>query len=96
MESLVILTIGFIGIICVARMFLTKSRALKLPILCCLNFAIAALIALYINSPMGALVSIIYFVFATLSSNAIAHTIGELDKFQDIDKFEKDDDEFFK
>ncbi|CAF31006.1 DUF2109 domain-containing protein [Methanococcus maripaludis] len=86
MESLVTVTIGLIGIISVIKVFLTKSRALKLPIICCINFCIAALIALYIKSPMGAVAAVVYFALSTVSSNAIAHTLGEIDK---MDEFEK-------
>ncbi|MBA2850145.1 energy-converting hydrogenase A subunit C [Methanococcus maripaludis] len=86
MESLVTVTIGLIGIISIIKVFLTKSRALKLPIICCINFCIAALIALYIKSPMGAVAAVVYFALSTVSSNAIAHTLGEIDK---MDEFEK-------
>jgi energy-converting hydrogenase A subunit C len=37
---------------------------------------------LYIKSPMGALVAMAYFVFSTISSNAIAHSIGEIKKIK--------------
>ncbi|ABR54667.1 conserved hypothetical protein [Methanococcus vannielii SB] len=87
MESSVItITIGIVGLISVVKLFLTKSRALKLPLLCCINFCIAALIALHIKSPAAAVAAAIYFISSTVSSNAIAHTIGELDK---IEKFER-------
>jgi len=85
-SSLVTFVIGIVGIISLIKVFLTKSRALKLPVLCCINFCIAALIALYIKSPMGAIAAVVYFISSTVSSNAIAHTLGELDK---MDEFEK-------
>lgn len=80
--STVTITIGIVGLISSLRVFLTKSRALKLPLLCCLNFCIAALIALYVKSPMGAIAAIIYLVSSTVSSNAIAHTLGEISKLE--------------
>jgi len=85
-SSIVTFTIGIIGIISVIKVFLTKSRALKLPLLCCINFCIAALVALYIKSPMGAVAAVAYFVFSTVSSNAIAHTMGELDRMEEFER----------
>ncbi|WP_292461198.1 DUF2109 domain-containing protein [Methanothermococcus sp.] len=80
--DIVILTIGTIMVIVGLRIFLTRSRALKLPYVCCLNFCMAALIVLYIKSPMGALTAVVYFISSTISSNAIAHTIGEMKKIE--------------
>ena len=80
------LTIGIITVVVSLRVFLTRSRALKLPYICCLNFCIAALIALHIKSPMGAIAAIVYFICSTISSNAIAHTIGEMKKIEKISK----------
>ncbi|WP_423792898.1 DUF2109 family protein [Methanocaldococcus indicus] len=74
--------LGFVVLLMILRIFLQRSRARKLVYLCCLNFAFAALIALYINSPMGGILSISYFVFSTLSSNAIAST---LEKIKDLE-----------
>lgn len=77
--SLIIL---IIGIFVSFRIISTRSRSLKLLYVCCLNFVIASLIVLYVKSPMGAIVAIVYFVFGTLSSNAIANTIGNLKKME--------------
>jgi energy-converting hydrogenase A subunit C len=74
--------IGVIAVICGFRVFLTQSRARKLLYLCCLNFCIAALIALYIKSPMGGLASIVYLISSTLSSNAIAYTLEQMKKVE--------------
>ncbi|ABR55946.1 DUF2109 domain-containing protein [Methanococcus aeolicus] len=76
------ITIEIIAIIIAVKVFITRSRALKLLYICNLNFCIAGLIALYIKSPMGALVAMAYFVFSTISSNAIAHSIGEIKKIK--------------
>ncbi len=70
--------IGFIALLMVFRIFLTRSRARKLLYLCCLSFCISALIALYVKSPMGGIVAIIYFISSTLTSNAIAYTIEQV------------------
>ncbi len=75
--DIVEIIIGVIALLMAIRIFLTRSRARKLLYLCCLSFCISALIALYVNSPMGGIVAIIYFVCSTLSSNAIAYTIEQ-------------------
>ena len=80
------LLIGIITVVVGLRIFLTRSRALKLLYVCCLNFCIASLIVLYIKSPMGALAAIVYFIGSTVSSNALAHTIGEIKKLEKISK----------
>jgi len=82
--DVITLVIGIITIIVSLRVFITRSRSLKLLNICCLNFCIASLIALYIKSPMGALAAIVYFICSTVSSNAIAHTIGEVKKLDKI------------
>ncbi|AEH07013.1 DUF2109 domain-containing protein [Methanothermococcus okinawensis] len=84
--DIVTLSIGIVAVIVGLRVFLTRSRALKLPYICCLNFCIAALIVLYVKSPMGAIAAIVYFIFSTVSSNAIAHTIGEMKKIEKVSK----------
>ncbi|WP_421077902.1 DUF2109 domain-containing protein [Methanothermococcus sp. Ax23] len=84
--DIITLSIGIIVVIVGLRIFLTRSRALKLLYVCCLNFCIAALIVLYIKSPMGAIAAIVYFICSTVSSNAIAHTIGEMKKLEKISK----------
>lgn len=78
------LVIGIITVIMGLRVFVTRSRALKLLNICCLNFCIASLMVLYIKSPMGAFAAIVYFISSTISSNALAHTIGEIKKLEKI------------
>jgi len=78
----VLLLIGVISFVVGLRVFLTKNRVQRLLYLCCLNFAISALIALYIKSPMGGVVAAAYFIGSTLSSNAIAHTIGKVQRLE--------------
>ena len=75
--DIVEIIIGFIALLMTARIFLERSRARKLLYLCCLSFCISALIALYVDSPMGGIAAIIYFICSTLSSNAIAYTIEQ-------------------
>jgi energy-converting hydrogenase A subunit C len=43
-----------------------------------IGFGMSALIALYIQTPFGAIIAITYFVASTLSSNAIAYSIGRV------------------
>ena len=43
-----------------------------------MSFAIAGIMALYIQTPFGAIIAITYFVASTISSNAIAYTIGRV------------------
>ena len=78
----VVLLIGVISVVVGFRVFLTKNRVQRLLYLCCLNFAISALIALYVGSPMGGVVALVYFVGSTLSSNAIAHTIEKIQRLE--------------
>ncbi|HIQ39415.1 MAG TPA: DUF2109 domain-containing protein [Methanothermococcus okinawensis] len=80
--DIVMLLIGVISFVVGFRIFLTKNKVQRLLYICCLNFAIAALIALYIKSPMGGVVAAAYFVGSTLSSNAIAHTLGKIQKLE--------------
>ncbi|ADG13957.1 Protein of unknown function DUF2109, membrane [Methanocaldococcus infernus ME] len=70
--------VSFIIILMLIRIFITKSRERKLLYLCCLSFAFSALIALYVDSPMGGILAIVFFISSTLSSNAIAHTLGKV------------------
>ncbi|AXI24892.1 hypothetical protein CFE53_01430 [Methanofervidicoccus sp. A16] len=80
--DIVMLMIGVISFVVGIRIFLTKNKVQRLLYLCCLNFAISALIALYVGSPMGGVVAVVYFVGSTLSSNAIAHTIGKIQRIE--------------
>ncbi|HIP15610.1 MAG TPA: DUF2109 domain-containing protein [Methanothermococcus okinawensis] len=80
--DIVMLLIGAISFVVGFRVFLTKNKVQKLLYMCCLNFAIAALIALYVKSPMGGVVAAVYFVGSTLSSNAIAHTLGKIQRIE--------------
>ena len=82
--DIVMLSVGILSVIAGFRIILSRSKAQKMLYVCCLNFCIAALIVLYIKSPMGAIASIAYFIGSTISSNAIAHTIGEMKKIKDI------------
>ncbi|WP_456472286.1 DUF2109 family protein [Methanocaldococcus sp.] len=70
--------VGFIALFMLFRLFITKSRERKLLYLCCLSFAFSALIALYVKSPIGGVLAITFFICSTLSSNAIAHTLGKV------------------
>jgi energy-converting hydrogenase A subunit C len=60
------------------RTLLAQNRAERMLYLNALSFGISALIALYIQTPFGAIIAITYFVTATISSNAIAYSIGRV------------------
>ena len=69
---------GIITIIMAIRVLITQNRAERLLYLNVIGFAIAALVALYIKTPFGAIVAITFFICSTLSANAIAYTLDNL------------------
>ena len=70
---------GIIAMIMAIRVLITQNRAERLLYLNVIGFAIAALVALYIKTPFGAIVSITFFICSTLSANAIAYTLNKLE-----------------
>ncbi len=70
--------LGGIAVLMIIRIFLERSRARKLVYLCCLNFAFSALIALYVKYPAGGILAIVYFIFSTITSNAIASSLEKI------------------
>lgn len=70
---------GIIAMIMAIRVLITQNRAERLLYLNVIGFAIAALVALYIKTPFGAIVSITFFICSTLSANAIAYTLDKLE-----------------
>lgn len=69
---------GIIIVLMALRTLICRDRAERLLYLNAMGFGISALIALYIQTPFGAIIAITYFVASTLSSNAIAYSIGRV------------------
>lgn len=70
--------VGIIILFMALRTLVAQDRAERLLYLNAMSFGISALIALYIQTPFGAIIAITYFVASTLSSNAIAYSIGRV------------------
>lgn len=70
--------VGIIVLFVAIRTLIAQNRAEKMLYLNALSFGISALIALYIQTPFGAVIAITYFVASTIGSNAIAYTIGRV------------------
>ena len=70
--------VGIIILLMALRTLISQSRTERLVYLNAMSFGISALIALYIETPFGAIIAITYFVASTISSNAIAYSIGKV------------------
>ena len=70
--------VGVIILFAAVRMLLAQDRTERMVYLNVIGFGMSALIALYIQTPFGAILAITYFVMSTLSSNAIAYSIGRV------------------
>ncbi|MBI5680714.1 MAG: DUF2109 domain-containing protein [Methanobacterium sp.] len=70
--------IGIIVVFMALRVLFSRDRSERMLYLNAMSFGITALIALYIQTPFGAIIAITYFVASTLSSNAIAYSIGRI------------------
>jgi energy-converting hydrogenase A subunit C len=70
--------VGIIIVLMAIRTFFARDRSERILYLNAMSFGITALIALYVQTPFGAILAIVYFVTATVSSNAIAYSIGRL------------------
>lgn len=71
--------IGLIIIILAIRTLVAKNKAERMLYVNVIDFAVSALIALFIDSPFGLIVAITFFITSTVSSNAIAYTLNRLD-----------------
>jgi len=69
---------GIIIILMAIRTLIARDRSERMLYLNAMSFGISALIALYIQTPFGAIIAITYFVASTISSNAIAYSIGRI------------------
>ena len=70
--------VGVIILFAAVRMLVAQDRTERMVYLNVIGFGMSALIALYIQTPFGAIIAITYFVTSTLSSNAIAYSIGRV------------------
>ncbi len=77
-----ILTLGILTIYSTVRVITTKEKRRRFIYLNAMGFGISAIIALYVRHPVAGVVAIIYFVFATLESNAIASAIKGLGEIE--------------
>lgn len=69
---------GIIIVLMAFRTLIARDRSERMLYLNAMGFGISALIALYIQTPFGAIIAITYFVASTISSNAIAYSIGRI------------------
>ncbi len=70
--------VGIIILFAAVRTLIAQDRSERIVYLNVIGFGMSALIALYIQTPFGAIIAITYFVASTLSSNAIAYSIGRV------------------
>jgi len=69
---------GIIIVFMALRTLIARDRSERMLYLNAMSFGISALIALYIQTPFGAIIAITFFVASTISSNAIAYSIGRI------------------
>lgn len=69
---------GIIIVLMAFRTLIARDRSERMLYLNAMGFGISALIALYIQTPFGTIIAITYFVASTISSNAIAYSIGRI------------------
>jgi energy-converting hydrogenase A subunit C len=79
MKMLIEIT-GIIVVLMALRTLIARDRSERMLYLNAMSFGISALIALYIQTPFGAIIAITYFVASTISSNAIAYSIGRIEE----------------
>jgi len=70
--------LGIIVLLMALRTLFAQDRAERMLYLNALSFGIAGLIALYIQTPFGVVIAATYFIASTISSNAIAYSIGRV------------------
>ncbi len=70
--------LGIIVVLMALRTLVAQNRAERLLYLNVIGFSMSAIIALYIQTPFGAIIAITFFVTSTLSSNAIAYSLGRV------------------
>ena len=70
--------VGIIVVLMALRTLIARDRVERMLYINAMSFGLTALIALYIQTPFGAIIAITFFVASTLSSNAIAYSIGRV------------------
>ncbi len=70
--------VGIIVVLMALRTLIARDRVERMLYINAMSFGLTALIALYIQTPFGAIIAITFFVASTLSSNAIAYSIGRI------------------
>ena len=70
--------IGVIIIVMAIRALITSNRMEKVLYINVIDFALAALIAIYINTPFAFIIATTFFIASAISSNAIAYTFNRL------------------
>ncbi len=70
--------VGIIIVIMALRTLIARNRTERMLYINAMSFGLTALIALYIQTPFGAIIAITFFVASTISSNAIAYSIGRI------------------
>ncbi|WP_414468708.1 DUF2109 family protein [Methanobacterium sp. ACI-7] len=69
---------GIIIVFMALRTLIARDRSERMLYLNAMGFGLSALIALYIQTPFGAIIAITFFIASTISSNAIAYSIGRI------------------
>jgi len=70
--------LGIIVVLMALRTLVAQNRSERLLYLNVIGFSMSAIICLYIQTPFGAIIAITFFVTSTLSSNAIAYSLGRV------------------
>jgi energy-converting hydrogenase A subunit C len=70
--------LGIIVVLMALRTLIAQNRSERLLYLNVIGFSMSAIIALYIQTPFGAIIAITFFITSTLSSNAIAYSLGRV------------------
>ncbi|EKQ54299.1 MAG: putative membrane protein [Methanobacterium sp. Maddingley MBC34] len=70
--------LGIIVVLMALRTLVAQNRSERLLYLNVIGFSMSAIIALYIQTPFGAIIAITFFITSTLSSNAIAYSLGRV------------------
>jgi len=71
--------VGLIIILMAIRTFLAKNKTEKMLYSNVIGFAVSALIALFVDSPFGFILAIVFFITSTITVNAIAYTLKRLE-----------------
>ncbi len=70
--------VGIITVLMALRALIARDRVERILYINAMDFGLTAIIALYIQTPFGAIMAITFFVASTISSNAIAYSMGRI------------------